>query len=466
MTPFRWTGEAVAAALGDQLIERVGAPPQGEFERVSTDTRTVRAGDLFVALAGENFDAHDFLAEAADAGAAGLLVEKRPERGASGLPVWVVENTLHALGRLGRYRRRAVDARVVCITGTNGKTTTKDLVRAALSPAFKVHATAGNLNNQIGVPLTLLAAPDDAEVLVVEIGTNEPGEIATLTAIAEPDAGIITAVGEGHLEKLGSVAGVLAEKTALVAGLPPGSAAYVAELPPSLPETAKRLLPGGEVQVAGFGPMADLTVEGGEGAIEVLADGTTRWSWGGTVLHLPLRGRHNVRNALLALGLARDWGVTAAAAAAAIERMPAPKLRGEWRKAGRGLIIADCYNSNPPSLAAAVDLLVSLPAGGDKVVVVGTMRELGAESENLHGEAAAAIRSRVGNGVDRVVATGSFVPAFPEEPGGRIISEPDPLVAWERLAPLLRGDETILLKASRGEALERLIPLIENHFGS
>ena len=176
MSGFRWTGDEVERAL------ETGSGGDGavEFTEVSTDTRRIAPGSLFVALKGESFDAHDFLAGAFDAGAAAAVVSRIPEGAPRDRRYYLVGDTLHALGRLGRHRRRALAAKVVAVAGSNGKTTTKDLLRAALSPRYRVHATTGNLNNQVGVPLTLLAAPEDAEVLVVETGTNEPGEIDLL----------------------------------------------------------------------------------------------------------------------------------------------------------------------------------------------------------------------------------------------------------------------------------------------
>jgi UDP-N-acetylmuramoyl-tripeptide--D-alanyl-D-alanine ligase len=461
---FRWTLAEVCTAL-----ER--KPPAAsaarDFSRISTDTRSIEPGSLFVALTGDRFDAHNFLADAAAAGATGAVVSRIPEGAPGEMEYIVVENTLHALGKLARHRRRALRSKVVAVAGSNGKTTTKDLLRAVLGARFRVHATAGNLNNQIGVPLTLLAALDDAEVLVVEIGTNEPGEIAILTALVEPDAGIITAIAEEHLEKLGDLAGVLREETALLAGLPPHALAIVAEEPPELLARARELVAADLLRVAGFSEAADLRPDGGADGVELLPDGTTRWTWEGIPVHLPLRGRFQVRNALLALGLARAWGVVPQEAVAALERMPIPSLRGEWKQFGALRVIVDCYNSNPVGLSAAVDLLAALPADAAKVAVVGTMRELGEQTEALHHRAAMAIAEHVGRGIDRVIATGVFVDAFAPlaaRLGERLILCTDPLEAYHATAASLRGNETVLLKASRGEALERWVPLLEEQF--
>ncbi len=465
MKNFRWTEQEVRRALelsGSEGGERV-------FPRISTDTRAIGRGDLFVALRGERFDAHDFLSQAAAAGATGAVVERVPDGAPGELVYFRVPDALRALGALGRHRRERLDARVVGVVGSNGKTTTKDLIRAALEPRFRVHATQGNLNNRIGVPLTLLAAPDDVQVLVVEMGTNEPGEIEILTALVRPDAAVVTSIGEEHLEKLGDLDGVLREETAVLPGVRDGGPVFVAEEPASLPERARALLGESRVRVAGFSAEAELRPHGGAEAIEYDADGSTRWRWEGVEVHVPVPGRLNVRNALLALGLAREWGVDPAAAAAGIDRVPRPKLRGEWHSFGGVRVLADCYNANPPSTVAAVELLARLPAKGSKVAVLGTMRELGASAELLHRRTAESVAAAAGKGVDVVVATGAFVEAFrpfAHALGNRLVAAADPVEAYRALAPRLEGGEVVLLKGSRGEALERWLPLLERDFGS
>ncbi|HYH81316.1 MAG TPA: Mur ligase family protein, partial [Longimicrobium sp.] len=272
MSGFRWTAGEVARALesaggtGDGATREGGRPATADlvFSSVSTDTRKIESGSLYVALKGESFDGHDFLAQAAEAGATGAVVSHLPDGAPDSLAYYRVENTLHALGALGRHRRRALAGKVVAVAGSNGKTTTKDLLRAALSPRFRVHATTGNLNNQIGAPLTLLATPDDAEIVVVEVGTNEPGEIAILSAIVEPDAAVITSIGEEHLEGLGSVEGVLEEEISILPHIRPGGVAVVAEDPPELAERATQAVGGMRLRVAGFGEAADVRPAGGE----------------------------------------------------------------------------------------------------------------------------------------------------------------------------------------------------------
>ncbi|MBA2671286.1 MAG: UDP-N-acetylmuramoyl-tripeptide--D-alanyl-D-alanine ligase [Gemmatimonadetes bacterium] len=457
MTVRRWSERQVIEALG--LEEEAG---DGDYSAVSTDTRSIGPGDLFVALVGDRFDAHDFLAGAAESGASAAVVERIPGDAPAGMRYFVVDDSLHALGRLANYRRRRLGAKVAGVVGSNGKTTTKDLLRVTLSARFRVHATEGNLNNQIGVPLTLLRTPEDAEALVIEMGTNEPGEIAILARIAEPDAAVITSIGEEHLEKLVDLDGVLEEETSILAGIR-GGIVIVAEEPDALAERARGQLGAGRVRVAGFSEAADLRPEGGSAGVEFMPDGSTRWRWEGHGVHLPLPGRYNVRNALLALGLASEWGVPAGDAAAALQRVPAPKLRGEWKRVGDLRVLADCYNSNPPSVAAAIEVLMSVPADGRKIAVLGTMRELGASSEMLHRRTAEAAARSLGEGIDLIVATGDFVPAFAGlagDLGEALLLVEEPIAAFERVRPHLRGDEVILLKASRGEELERWLPLL------
>ena len=463
MSGFRWTAAEVRRAL------EIDSPAGDvEFSGIGTDTRKIERGSLFVALQGANFDGHAYLAEAAEKGATGAVVSRVPEDAPQGMTLFVVADTLHALGKLGRHRRRALGGRVVAVAGSNGKTTTKELLRAVLSSTFRVHATEANLNNQVGVPLTLLAAPDDAEAAIVEAGTNEPGEVTLLSRIIEPDAAIITSIGEEHLEGLGSVEGVLREELAIFDGLAPGGMAFVADEPAELPEGAQERIGGMRLRVAGFDARADLFPDGGKEGVRFRPDGSTEWSFRGVPIHLPLPGMHNVRNALLALGVATEWGVTIEDAAKGLAAMKVPKMRNEWLRIGTVGVIADCYNANPPSMRAALDLLATVPAEGEKVAVIGTMRELGDHAEQLHRELALHAAGLVGHGIDRVVATGDFVRAFHEnhsELGDRLISAEDPLQAYEALRPALRGNETVLLKGSRGVALERLLPLIERDFG-
>src|SRR2546423_6870030 len=228
--PQFWTLDRVADALG------TGPRGTTPLTRISTDTRHIGEGDCFLALKGESFDAHDFLADAVAKGAKALVVNDAKRAAKLGVPVFEVLDTLKALGALARYRRRAWARPVVAVVGTNGKTSTKELLRAALGGALSVHATVGNYNNLVGVPLTLFALPDEADIAVIEIGTNQPGEVAALRAIVEPDVVVVTSVAEEHLEGLGDLAGVLREEVSACDG---ASLAVVPSAQPEIGEAAR-----------------------------------------------------------------------------------------------------------------------------------------------------------------------------------------------------------------------------------
>lgn len=452
-----WTDSTVREAL---TLAPADDAADVAYTGVSTDTRTLQPGELFVALRGAHFDAHTLLGQAAERGARGAVVERVPTDAPASLRYYRVPRTLVALGELARDYRRRLGARVCAITGTNGKTTTKELAHAVLATRWRAHSTTGNLNNLVGTPLTLLAAPADTETMVVEVATNAPGEIARLAAIVEPDAAIVTGVAEGHLEGLGSIEGVLEEKTSLLAALGDEGLAIVAEEPPALAERARTL--ARHVRVAGWTERATPELRTEDVALN--GDGRVSFRWAGRDVQLKFRGRPNARNALLALGLGCAWGVDPDAAAAALATVEPLAMRAAVLRYGELRVVADCYNANPASLRAAVDLLVSLPRGGGRVAVLGTMKELGAESERLHRDAAEAM---VRADVDLIVATGEFAHAF--EPlarqlGDRLIRVEDPLEAYEPLARRLEGREVVLLKGSRGVALERLLPRLETEW--
>jgi len=453
-----WTHAAICAALG------VGTDAQADgavYSGISTDTRSIVQGQVFVALLGENHDAHDYLAQAAQAGATAAVVQRIPVGAPDSIHYYLVEDTLRALGRLGRFHRRRMNWTVVAVAGANGKTTTKDLLRAALAPKYRVHATTGNLNNLIGAPLTLLAAPDGTEVVVSEIGTNMPGEVARLAGIVEPDVAVITSIAAEHLEGLGDIDGVLREETSVLPWLSARGMAAIPDEPASLAARARALVP--RVVVVGSSDDADAAYRAAN--IRLDDSGVVRFEWQDRTVALQLRGRHNARNALLALAIASELGVDTDASIAGLAQLAPAKMRGEFMRYGDMTVIADCYNSNPASVQAAVDLLVSLPRRGSRVAVLGTMRELGAASARLHEETAADVAA---SDVDLIVATGEFVAAFDaraEELGDRLIREADPLEAYDRFAGRLRGDEIVLLKGSRGVALERLLPRFEKKWG-
>lgn len=463
--PRPWTGSAVRAALG--LPPGEGA----DFTGISTDTRTVAPGALFVALKGERFDGHEYLDEALARGAAGAVVSEafaaREGHRFPGL-LFPVGDTLVALGRLAHHRRRELGARgvrVVGITGSSGKTTAKEMTRGALEGRWRVHATTGNLNNRVGLPLTILAAPDDASVLVLEMGTNEPGEIGALAAIAEPEIGVVTTIGPAHLEKLGSLDGVLREKTALLAGLPAHGWAVVGEEPAALATRARELV--ARVRVAGWSGAADPDLRPED--LHLREDGTWGFRWRGEPVLLRIPGRHAVLNALLALAVADLLQVPSAVAALGVSSVAPAGMRGERRRMGGLTVLVDCYNANPQSMRSALDSLVESPAPGGRVAVLGSMLELGEGAEAYHREL---LDHALHLPLDLVVAVGAFADAA-RQVGERVTPSGGPALlvadgaagAAALLAERLSGGETVLLKGSRGVALERVLPVLEEAFG-
>ena len=441
-----WTLDRIAAALHGQSA---GSLPRGSasVSGITTDTRKIGKGDVFVALKGERFDGHDYLSDAVRDGASALVVSQVPKLNSLGVPIYEVRDTLVALGALAQYWRRAWGKTIIGVAGSNGKTSTKDLIRAALSRSYAVHATTGNLNNRIGVPLSLLSLQPDAEIAVIELGTSLPGEVAILRDIAEPDIALVTSIAEEHLEGLGDLAGVLREEAAVYEGVAVGIA------PAAQPEIAEAARgKANRVIVAGLEPGADLKPD----RWEIGPDGLGVIETGGVTIRPPVRGLHNLRNAMLALAVARECGVSYEDAAAGIAAMPQPKMRVAWEQVGDVTLINDAYNANPGSTRAAIELLQGTGSGRQRVIVLGTMRELGAASAQCHADIAGLA---LASGADIVAGIGEFAAALEKQnERERVITAPDVEDLWPQLQARLQRDAIILLKASRGVQLERLVP--------
>jgi UDP-N-acetylmuramoyl-tripeptide--D-alanyl-D-alanine ligase len=441
-----WTLDRIAAALDDHATGSLPRGP-GSVRGITTDTRKIGKGDVFVALKGERFDGHDYLRDAVRDGASALVVSRSPKLNSLGVPIYEVRDTLVALGALARYWRRAWGKTIIGVAGSNGKTSTKDLIRAALSRSYSVHATTGNLNNRIGVPLSLLSLQPEAEIAVIELGTSLPGEVAILRDIAEPDIALLTSIAEEHLEGLGDLAGVLREEVAVYEGVAVGIA------PSAQPEIANAARgKAGRVIVAGLEPTADVKPD----RWEIGPDGLGVIEIGGVTVRPPVRGLHNLRNAMLALAVARECGVSYEDAAAGIAAMPQPKMRVAWEQVGDVTLINDAYNANPGSTRAAIELLQGTGSGRQRVIVLGTMRELGAASAQCHADIAGLA---LASGADIVAGIGEFAPALENQnERERVITAPDVEDLWPQLQARLQRDAIILLKASRGVQLERLVP--------
>jgi UDP-N-acetylmuramoyl-tripeptide--D-alanyl-D-alanine ligase len=417
---------------------------------VSTDTRTIRPGDLFVALAGERYDGHAFLGAARAAGADGAVVREGTPP-AAGLVLFPVADTLRALGRLAHARRLEVTGAVVAVTGTNGKTSTKELLARALGTRWRVHATRGNLNNEVGVPLTILDAPDETDALVVEAGASVPGEIGRLRDVISPTVGVVTNVSAGHLQGFGGLEGVLSEKLALLAGLP---LAVVGTEPPGLVRQARGT--AGRALSAGLSDAADVRPDrwrlDGAGRAELVFRGRT--------VRLPLAGRHQAENCVLALAVAEALGLDLEAVADALGRVSLPAGRWEVHATPRGTVIHDAYNANPASMLAALETVEAIRDARPLVLAVGTMLELG--------DATAAEHARVADAMVRldpalIGAVGEFGPALERHRarlGQRLVLAPDSEALGRALGPRIPDRAVVLLKGSRGMRLERALPFL------
>jgi UDP-N-acetylmuramoyl-tripeptide--D-alanyl-D-alanine ligase len=343
----------------------------------------------------------------------------------------------------------------VAVTGTNGKTSTKEMLAAVLGTRYAVYATRANLNNLVGVPTTILEAPEGTEALVVEAGANLPGEIARYRTIIEPSLTVVTNAVAGHLEGFGSLAGVLEEKLALTDGVP---LAIVGPEPPALAEGARRRARA--VRTAGLRG-AELVPDG----VELGSDARPVLTFGGVTFTLAARGLHQADNAVRVWAVVEALELDRTAAARALERFAIPGGRGDLFERDGLTILDDCYNANPQSFRAAIATARALRGERPLVFIAGTMRELGADSAALHAEIAAEL---VALEPALLAAVGEFVPALAPHAarlGARLVTAPDPLTLAPLVAERLRGNELVVLKASRGVALERVLPALRGGSG-
>jgi len=426
---------------------------------VSTDTRTLAPDSLFVPLAGEKFDGHDYLAQAVRSGAAASFWREGRDIPADAPPLLVTANPLAALQRLARAYRRELGIKVVGITGSNGKTTTKDLTAAALGAACRVHKTPGNFNNHIGLPLTLLQIEEGTEVAVIEMGMSGRGEIALLTGIACPDIAVITNIGESHLLQLGSREEIARAKTEILSGLAPGGLfIYNGDEP-----LIERVLP----EMPRPEGMRTLRFGAGRGndlfAAEIAADaGGSSFRTnepGSPEFRVPLIGRHNVINALAAIAAVRSLGVPEESIRAGLASAAITGMRIERRVAPSGAIILnDAYNASPTSMKAGLALFgdSSRQSAGRRIAVLGDMLELGEREAEFHAEVGlAAARA----GADLLYAYGPLsasLAAAAEEllPAGSVRYYTDKAKLIADLRAEVRSGDVVLVKASHGMQLE------------
>jgi len=414
---------------------------------VFTDTRAPKPGALFVALKGDSFDAHDFVAQAQAGGAAAALVERQV---AIDLPQVVVADTLLALGDLASAVRAQHRTRVVGITGSNGKTTVKTLLATILGLHGKAHFNAGNLNNEIGLPLSLLAMPADADYAVIEMGAGKPGDIAYLAGIARPEIGLVNNIAPAHLERMGTLEGIAETKGALYTSLPAHGIAVI-NADDAFAATFAAM--AGSRRIVRFSMASVADVRG-----EVIESGARmrfalRMPGAQTQVDLPLGGRHNVMNALAAAAAAYALDVPAATIRQGLESAPAVKGRLQRHVLAAGwTLIDDSYNANPGSTEAAIDTLAA--EAGEGWLVLGDMRELGAAACELHAHVGAHARER---GIARLFTVGPLAKAAADSFGAGATHFADQQALISVLAADVHMGVNVLVKGSRGSAMDNVV---------
>ena len=430
------------------------------INKVSTDSRTIKPSELFVALRGENFQGHDFVEVSAKAGATGALVDlKWAGNVSNNFALLRATDTLQAYQALAANYRRALGLKVLAITGSNGKTSTKDFAAAVLARRFRVTKTEGNFNNHVGLPRTILEATSENEVAVWEIGMNHPGEIAALSKIAAPDAAIITNIGVAHIEFVGSREAIALEKGALAQAIEPQGTVVLNADDPFTEEIAARTR--AKVVLAGTtgGTVRAIEIrQSAEGSEFTIVEGAHRCR-----AQLPVAGSHMVQNALLAVAAGRAFGLSIEECAAGLAAAPLTKARLQIKEINGVQFLDDSYNANTDSMKAALRTLVELDTEGKRIAVLGEMRELGGESERGHrevGETAATL------GVNQLITIGDTADLIAE--GARtagldkVSSVRSTAEAAKLLGEIAKPGDLVLIKGSRAARTEQVI----EQFGS
>lgn len=425
------------------------------ISRVSTDSRTLQAGDLFVPLRGENFDGHKFIQQAAERGAVGAMVEekwsgKTPEN----FVLVRVADTLIGYQALAANYRASLLLKVIAITGSNGKTSTKDFVAAVLGRKFRVTKTEGNFNNHVGLPQTMLAAKRDDEIAVWEIGMNHPGEIAALAKLAAPDVAIITNVGIAHIEFMGTREAIAEEKGALAQAVAVNGTVILNADDPFTESISKRT--PAKIVLAGIenGSVRAVDIsQSATGSEFTILEGAHRCR-----AQLPVPGIHMVQNAMLAVAAGRVFGISIEECAVGLASTPLTKARLQIKEIGGIQFIDDSYNANPDSMKAALRTLMELDSDGRRIAVLGEMGELGTESEGGHrevGEAAAALR------VDELIAVGPIGATIARAAVKAGLKNSVAVNSLEEAAGLLEKNaapgDLVLIKGSRAARMERVL---------
>ncbi|MBI4635811.1 MAG: UDP-N-acetylmuramoyl-tripeptide--D-alanyl-D-alanine ligase [Candidatus Rokubacteria bacterium] len=450
--PIFTVRDIVRATHGALVTGDLAVPVTG----VTIDSRAVGVGEAFFAIRGHRTDGHAFLADAAGRGASCLVVHTLPDDAPANVPVVLVEDTTKALGRLAAAHRAQFSIPVVAITGSNGKTTAKELAASVLGVRWRTLKSPASFNNQWGLPLTLLRLAPEHEVLVAEIGTNQPGEIAYLAGIAQPTVAVVTTIAAVHTEFLGSLDGVREEKAALVRAVPPEGHVVLNADDPRVAgmarETRARVLTYGRHATAHVRAVDD-PVEDGRGLGFTLEAAGHRER-----VTIAFAGRHNLTNALAAAATGLALGLEPAEIAGGLELARPVAGRCVWREAGGVRMLDDTYNANPVSMRAALETVAARRGPGRLVVVLGDMLELGALTEEAHralGRQVAALRA------DEFVGLGRHAQLAVEAAREAGLAEVHPTMTLEdtvgHLHKRLEAGDTVLVKGSRGMRMERVV---------
>lgn len=443
-----------------------GIDPDAIATGYSIDSRTIKPGELFFAVKGERLDGHDFVQQALERGAISAIVSQEslpavqeriasvPRTGSAPTHLIAVPDTLAALQRLATAERCLWGKTLVGVTGSAGKTTTKEAIAHVLSSRFRVHKSEGNLNNHFGLPLMLLKLEPEHDMAVVEMGMSHAGEIAALAKIAHPEIGVVTNVAPVHLEFFDSIAGIARAKYELIESLPTTGTAVLNSDDEFVSQFGRDFR--GKVVTYGTGPTASVRAEniqnrGQQGSTFEVVLGGERIG-----VPLPLLGQHNVYNALAAIAVGVEAGMTLAQAAAALANISAADKRGQVVQVGNITIINDCYNSNPTALRAMVDALATMPAKR-RIVIAGEMLELGADGEELHRECGRYIASKKIDFLLGVRGDAKFIAQAAKQAGVAAYFVDTPEEAGDWLAHQTRDGDVVLMKASRGVKLEKAL---------
>jgi len=447
-----------AAKIGQVIgADFLQGNPENWYKGVSIDSRQIESGQLFFAIRGKNYDAHDFAVQAVFAGASGLVLERMVPDLPPGVDVFLVPDTLAALQSLARYNRSAFNIPVIAVTGSAGKTTTKDLMAGVLSVKFNTLKTTGNQNNEIGLPLTLLSLDESHEALVAEMAMRGPGEIDFLCRLAVPNAAIITNIGEAHLELLGSVEKIAQAKGELLEHIPAGGFAVLNAQSPYIYMQAARC----RGRVIFFGASSNLDIYARD--IRISGEGSTftveaeGYSFN---IFLPLPGLHNVLNALSVIGAALELGFTTGEITEGLARIALSGSRLEMLNLKGIIVINDTYNANPSSVKAALEVLAEVADDKRKIAVLGDMLELGEKADLFHNQLGESIAS---TGVDYLITVGRLARQIAlgaiksGMSGSHIFICDSNAEGFEKLEKLLATDDVVLIKGSRGMHMEEII---------